>query len=77
VVQRDNILTVELVLTNTEELISNVQIFTNDGIVVASVPVSDPSMPLTIPIGHLSSGAYRCVVTTTGRELFASFTIVR
>lgn len=77
VVQRDNTLTIELVHTDTEELITNVQIFTSDGIVVARVPVSDASIPVTFSIGHLSSGAYRCVVTTTGRELFASFTIVR
>ncbi|RPI69075.1 MAG: hypothetical protein EHM43_02905 [Ignavibacteriae bacterium] len=77
VVQRDNSLTIELVHTNSEELITNVQIFTSDGIVVARVPVSDASIPVTFSIGHLSSGAYRCVVTTTGRELFASFTIVR
>ncbi len=77
VVQRDNTLTIELVGTTAEELITNVQIFTNDGAIVASLPVGDPSVPVTVPIDHLSSGAYRCVVTTTGRELFASFTIVR
>jgi hypothetical protein len=77
VIQRDNRLTIELVGTTAEELITNVQVFTSDGIVVASVPVSDPSFPVTVSISHLSSGAYRCVVTTTERELFASFTIVR
>jgi hypothetical protein len=75
--QLDNTLTIELVGTTAEELITNVQIFTSSSSVVASVPVSDPSVPVTVPIDHLSSGAYRCVVTTTGRELFASFTIVR
>jgi uncharacterized protein YjhX (UPF0386 family) len=77
VVQRDNTLSIELVGTTTKEQITNVQIFASDGVMVASVPVRDPSVPMTVPIGHLSSGAYRCVVTTTGRELFASFTIVR
>jgi hypothetical protein len=77
VVQRDNTLTVELVGIAADDLITSVQVFTADGAVVVTQPVADPSVPVSIPIGHLSSGAYRCVVMTTVRELFASFTIVR
>jgi len=77
VVQRDNLLTVELKGGPTAEQITSVSVYTADGGLALTQQVANPSVPVTIPIGHLSSGAYRCVVTTTGRELFASFTIVR
>jgi hypothetical protein len=77
VVQRDNTLTIEIVRSDTEELITNVQIFTTDGIVATNMPVSDQSVPVTVSVDHLSSGAYRCVVQTSVRQLFSSFTIVR
>ncbi len=77
VIQRDNILTIEFAGTSVGEVVQEVQVFSSDGHTVITQPVTDPAVPVTLAIGHLSSGAYRLMVRTTQRQLFSSFTIVR
>jgi hypothetical protein len=75
--QSSSQLSIELVGTPDDERIQNVQVFATDGSITVTQPVSDPTIPVSIPIGKLGSGAYRCVVQTTARQLLSSFTIVR
>ncbi len=77
VIQRDNILAIEFAGTSFGEVVQEVQVFSGDGHTVITQPVTDPAVPVTLAIGHLSSGAYRLMVRTAKRQLFSSFTIVR
>ena len=60
-----------------ETIIQHVDVATVDGALVLQEDITDPMLPVRLPIGHLANGTYLCSVQTSMGRFSSTFTIQR
>ena len=60
-----------------ETIIQHVDVATVDGALVLQEDITDPMLPVRVPIGHLANGTYLCSVQTSMGRFSSTFTIQR